>query len=340
MDTNDTNAIIRTYGNQALPEGTPDRPLVTFAVFAYNQEKYIREAVEGAFAQTYSPLEIILSDDCSSDRTFEIMEEMARAYRGPHRVVVRRNRVNFGTLGHVLAVARQAVGRFLVVAAGDDISLAERTETMIKVMLAAPDNIVVASSDDTIFDDEGKIYDSSDDVSRRRSYFKDNPAWFHGATACYRTPALSTLPFPEEKILFEDMALIATFAALGNLSLRIEKPLVNRRAHECNTGTLSEKKKLIYDPWEREFQRLSFISSTAKAIDYAARALDTLGGDGSMLHHRASFMRYYARWPDLTFTGRVRLFSLALRHGYGRSALIRLFGKSVFLWVKTRVLQT
>ena len=53
-----------------------DRPLVTFALFAYNQEQYIREAIEGAFAQTYQPLEIILSDDCSTDRTFEIMREM------------------------------------------------------------------------------------------------------------------------------------------------------------------------------------------------------------------------------------------------------------------------
>jgi len=50
---------------------TTDRPLVTFALVAYNQEQYIREAVEGAFAQTYEPLEIILSDDCSSDRTVE-----------------------------------------------------------------------------------------------------------------------------------------------------------------------------------------------------------------------------------------------------------------------------
>mgnify|MGYP005853322247 CR=1 FL=1 len=49
----------------------PDRPLVTFALFAYNQEQYIREAVEGAFSQTYEPLEMILSEDCSNDRTFE-----------------------------------------------------------------------------------------------------------------------------------------------------------------------------------------------------------------------------------------------------------------------------
>jgi glycosyltransferase involved in cell wall biosynthesis len=35
-------------------------PLVSFAVLGYRQEQYIREAIEGAFAQTYSPLEIIL----------------------------------------------------------------------------------------------------------------------------------------------------------------------------------------------------------------------------------------------------------------------------------------
>ena len=49
---------------------------VTFVLFAYNQEKYIREAVEGALSQTYGAMEIILSDDRSTDRTFEIMEEV------------------------------------------------------------------------------------------------------------------------------------------------------------------------------------------------------------------------------------------------------------------------
>ena len=48
---------------------TTEPPRVTLAVIAYNQERFIREAIEGAFAQTYQPLEIILSDDCSSDRT-------------------------------------------------------------------------------------------------------------------------------------------------------------------------------------------------------------------------------------------------------------------------------
>lgn len=127
----DDQDVMRTYGNTNLPEGTPDRPLVTFAVFAYNQEKYIREAVEGAFAQTYSPLEIILSDDCSTDRTFEIMEEMARAYRGPHLVKVRRGEINLATALHVSAVSNIAKGSLFVVAAGDDISERQRCDIIV-----------------------------------------------------------------------------------------------------------------------------------------------------------------------------------------------------------------
>jgi glycosyltransferase involved in cell wall biosynthesis len=36
-----------------------ERPLITFALLAYNQERLIREAVEHAFSQTYSPIEKI-----------------------------------------------------------------------------------------------------------------------------------------------------------------------------------------------------------------------------------------------------------------------------------------
>lgn len=114
----------------------PDRPLVTFALFAYNQEQYIREAIEGAFAQTYEPLEIILSDDCSTDRTFEIMQEMAAAYEGPHEIKVRRSEVNFGTALHVAAVAKMARGGLFVVAAGDDISVPHRTAELVKAWLS------------------------------------------------------------------------------------------------------------------------------------------------------------------------------------------------------------
>ena len=112
-------------------EPTEERPLVTFALFAYNQERFIREAVEGALAQTYSPLQVILSDDCSSDRTFEIMQEMVAEYSGPHEILLNRNERNLGIGGHVNRLMELAKGELIVGAAGDDISLPERTSMLV-----------------------------------------------------------------------------------------------------------------------------------------------------------------------------------------------------------------
>lgn len=39
--------------SKEMLDNETDQPLVTFALFAYNQEEYIREAIEGEFALTY-----------------------------------------------------------------------------------------------------------------------------------------------------------------------------------------------------------------------------------------------------------------------------------------------
>ena len=94
---------------------------------AFNQEKFIAEAVRGALSQTYSPLEIILSDDCSVDRTYEIIESMAAHYTGPHKIILNRNKSNLGLAGHSNRVTRMAHGELIVGAAGDDVSMPHRT---------------------------------------------------------------------------------------------------------------------------------------------------------------------------------------------------------------------
>lgn len=117
-----------------MTEYPPNRPLISFTLFAYNQERYISEAVAGAFSQNYEPMELILSDDCSTDRTFEIMQEMAKTYKGPHEVRLRRNEINLGVAGHVNAVFAVARGDILLLAAGDDVSLPNRTKVSVDLL--------------------------------------------------------------------------------------------------------------------------------------------------------------------------------------------------------------
>jgi len=105
-------------------------PLVSFVVLAYNQEQLVGEAVRAAFAQTYTPLEIIISDDCSTDGTLEVLRELAAGYRGPHQLRVRRSPVNRGLTGHLQDLVGEARGELVVVAAGDDVSLPERAKAL------------------------------------------------------------------------------------------------------------------------------------------------------------------------------------------------------------------
>lgn len=117
-----------------------EKPIVTFALFAYNQEKYIREAVEAALSQDYEPLEIILSDDCSTDNTYKIIQEIIKDYHGPHTVILNRNEVNLGSRGlgaHVNRILEKWNGDLLVFAAGDDISIPKRTTALVDFWIKA-----------------------------------------------------------------------------------------------------------------------------------------------------------------------------------------------------------
>jgi glycosyltransferase involved in cell wall biosynthesis len=105
-----------------------ERPLVTLAIFSYNQEDFIAEAIEGALAQTYSPLEIIISDDCSTDATFEVIQATLKGRDTPHEVRITRNDRNLGVCAHINKVFEMAQGRLIVMNGGDDVSLPPRVQ--------------------------------------------------------------------------------------------------------------------------------------------------------------------------------------------------------------------
>ncbi|MCK5600704.1 glycosyltransferase [Candidatus Pacearchaeota archaeon] len=110
---------------------TAERPLVSFVLLAYKQEQFIREAVRSVLEQTYEPLEIIFSDDCSPDLTFDIIKEEANSYRGSHKIILNRNEKNLGIAGNLNRALELTSGQFIVGQAGDDISLPNRTRELI-----------------------------------------------------------------------------------------------------------------------------------------------------------------------------------------------------------------
>ena len=111
-------------------------PLVSFCLFTYNQEQFIRDALEGAVSQDYENMEIIVSDDSSTDKTFDIINDFFMNYHGNHRIIINRNEKNLGIAENVNKVLYTiAKGEFLVLAAGDDVSLPNRTSVGVNFML-------------------------------------------------------------------------------------------------------------------------------------------------------------------------------------------------------------
>nr|WP_258406291.1 glycosyltransferase family 2 protein [Shewanella halotolerans] len=100
-------------------------------MFLYNQKKFVEELVLGLLSQTDSDCELVLSDDCSTDGTFqELLKYESRLKSVFKKVDIRKNKVNLGLVGHWNLVLSSLNTDYVIVQAGDDISLPERVETV------------------------------------------------------------------------------------------------------------------------------------------------------------------------------------------------------------------
>ena len=102
------------------------RPLATILLIAFNQQATVGAAIEAALAQTYTPLEVVISDDASSDNTWAEIVSAAGRYNGPNRIVLNRNPINLGIGAHLSHLVGLSHGEMLFIAAGDDVSLPDR----------------------------------------------------------------------------------------------------------------------------------------------------------------------------------------------------------------------
>lgn len=237
------------YNKDGLNRMDNDRVLATFFLITYNQEQYIREAVEGAFSQTYSPLEIVISDDCSKDATFRIIEEMCAAYKGPHKIVLNRNRENLGLIGHINSITSLSSGELIVYAAGDDISLPDRTEKLVERYLATGRRASLIHSSVFLIDNAGNrvgmrkppIMEHGMDIAGMAL----SGALIIGATTAFTRKIEETFgPIVYSKCI-EDLVMGFRSALTGGLEC-IEEPLILYR-HESGITARSDIRNQTVD---------------------------------------------------------------------------------------------
>jgi glycosyltransferase involved in cell wall biosynthesis len=213
-----------------------NRSLVTFALFSYNHERFIREAVRGALTQTYSPLQIVISDDCSQDRTFEIIQEEVASYEGPHRVLLNRNERNLGVAGHHNRMMELAEGRLIVAAAGDDVSLPTRTEEFARAW--SEGGVFSVYSNYFIVDEDGTERGVEEGIASewKKSWqdrIRSTVVRGLGCADAWDRAVFDTFgPLPDE-VVREDVAIPFRAALLGKI-VYVDKCLVKYRRHGAN----------------------------------------------------------------------------------------------------------
>jgi glycosyltransferase involved in cell wall biosynthesis len=113
----------------------PDmNPLVTVIMVTYNSDKYVRDAIESVLQNSYPNFELVISDDNSKDKTWEIIQ----SYKDS-RIRSIRNENNIGEYPNRNQALKQARGEYSIFIDGDDILLYRGIENAIKEMLRYPE---------------------------------------------------------------------------------------------------------------------------------------------------------------------------------------------------------
>jgi glycosyltransferase involved in cell wall biosynthesis len=207
-------------------------PRVSMLLLAYQQEASVGAAIAGALAQTWSPLEIVVSDDASTDATWAAIEQALAGYAGPHRIVRNRNQTNLGIGAHLNRLVALASGELLVVAAGDDISAPQRCERLVEAWLAhgrVPDLISSALLD---LDAEGRTHGTITPTDL--ATYPDAAAWIArppyivGAAHAWSRRLFDRFgPLPAGTVAEDRLTVLRAVASGGAISLA--EPLVGYR---------------------------------------------------------------------------------------------------------------
>jgi glycosyltransferase involved in cell wall biosynthesis len=178
--------------------------LVSVCIITYNHEKYIRECLDSVISQkTNFDFNIIVSDDCSSDRTLEVLKEYASKH--PNLEIVSRcglpksffNGKPTGNMNFIETL-KKATGEYIAYCDGDDVwASSTKLQSQIDVLQSSSDVALVCSTKNQIVN--GSLVEKkslfpdikfsylwlcfynpipASSVAFRRSSFVEPPTWY------------------------------------------------------------------------------------------------------------------------------------------------------------------
>ena len=341
-------------------------PSITLAVFAYNQEKFVRETVLSVLAQDYDGLEIIFSDDGSTDQTFEIIKEAVEDYKGPHRIVLNQNQPNLGLGLHYQKVYEMASGDWVVSTAGDDICMPDRCKRLADVVMkSSPDLVGVASAWIDIGEDGDILQEPSGPTkwlnNRKKwadcaGYAACKEALVHGThllpgcSSMWRRSLVVDWPPLTSDVVFEDVTLSCRAHLCGTLTI-IDDQLIQYRQHsgavvnsKSKVESFRDVKGHFLSEIEKEKKRLVCYRMFNEDVAWA-QANGLNASDDDSLNKIQNFYQTRLRqceWWGFSWMKRVFVSFGMSSHKFpfkdrGLARVKRVFSPIIFRWLKVRL---
>ena len=225
--------------------------LVSVLIPAYNHERWVTECLESVLQQTYQNIEVLVLDDFSPDRTFEIVS----AIRDP-RLSCSRNVKNLGISRTFNALLEQAAGDFIAFIGSDDCWEPSKLQKQVEFLTANP-SFDFCFTEALTLDENSNRGPSSplfDYQNRTRSewllrLFFGNT--LNGPSALVRRSVLKRFGLLNTSLRqLQDYDLWVRYLTRGCLFFIINEPLTLYRVTKNSLSNNNSIKTLLLDAWE------------------------------------------------------------------------------------------
>ncbi|MCA4898111.1 MAG: glycosyltransferase family 2 protein, partial [Bacteroidota bacterium] len=128
-------------------------PLVTVLCLCYNHARFVAEAIDSVFAQTYQPIQLIVVDDGSADNSAQVIEQMLRDHSD---VLFLKHTHNQGYCASLNEALKHAKGEFIIDLSGDDVLLPQRVSSGVVELNRSGERYGVSFSDAILITELGE----------------------------------------------------------------------------------------------------------------------------------------------------------------------------------------
>ena len=291
-----------------------NEPLVSIVCNAYNHEKFINDAIDGFLLQKTSfPVEILIHDDASTDRTPEII----RSYANKHPSLIfplyqRENQFSLSRKPTSHFQIPRARGKYIIICEGDDYWTApDKLQRQVEFLENNPEYSGCFHETQQIFYPEntvGKVYgrDAPKEVTTADTL--SALALFHTSSLVFRKEAF-IIPDWFDKIVSGDMAIFSIISSYGPIG-KIDGVMSVYRKHD---GGLTGQKSLHDDYHSKriellqnlnEFHQYKFSSKANEIIRFHQRTLaeseksNFSKKQGYLQRILSKLQRAYHRWSS------------------------------------------